>query len=260
MNIETITSAQNARFKQAMRLHSSRGRKQQNRIIIFGRREIERAIDSGVQVVEIFAADTQSLQQLPSIPAAADCLQLDPDLMAQLQFGDRSDGIVAIANRPKTDLPAFPSDLKTLIVLEQVEKPGNIGAIVRSIDAVGNCGMLLADPRCDAFHPNAIRASTGAVFDLPVATASNVDTQAWLAENGYQVMTCYLEEAVDFFNQDLSGPIALVLGNEANGLSGQWRQKDFQPVKLPMNGTADSLNVSVTASVMLYESLRQRRK
>ena len=255
-----ITSSQNPRLKKAMRLHASRGRKQQSRIIIFGQREIGRAIDAGVNVVEIFVADSAVDLAQPLLARLPNCdfFSISEAFMQRLQFGDRSEGLVAIAERPETDLSDFPTDRKAIIVLEQVEKPGNLGAIVRSIDACGNGGLILSDPKCDAFHPNAIRSSTGATFDLPIATGTNEAVQSWLTEHGYCVLTAFLENAQDFFAQTLDGKVAIVLGNEANGLTDAWRGSGFQPIKLPMNGIADSLNVSVTASVMLYEAMRQR--
>ena len=259
--MQPITSPQNPRLKTALRLHSSRGRKQQSRIIIFGQREIGRAIDAGVVPVEIFVLETQSDLVPPLVNQFPECefFSITENLMQRLQFGDRSEGLVAIAERPQTELADFPTDRKVIVVLEQVEKPGNLGAIARSIDACGAGGLILADPKCDAFHPNAIRSSTGTTFSLPIATGSSEAVQSWLAEQGFHVLTAYLENAVDFFDQTLDGPVAIVLGNEANGLTDAWRDPRFQPVKLPMNGIADSLNVSVTASVMLYESMRQRK-
>ena len=255
-----ITSSQNPRLKKAMRLHASRGRKQQSRIIIFGQREIGRAIDAGVNVVEIFVEDSAVDLAQPLLARLPNCdfFSISEAFMQRLQFGDRSEGLVAIAERPETDLSDFPTDRKAIIVLEQVEKPGNLGAIVRSIDACGNGGLILAAPKCDAFHPNAIRSSTGATFDLPIATGTNEAVQSWLTKQGYCVLTAFLEDAQDFFDRKLDDKVAIVLGNEANGLTDAWRGSDFQPVKLPMHGIADSLNVSVTASVMLYEAMRQR--
>ena len=258
--MQPISSLQNPRFKTALRLHASRGRKQQSRIIIFGQREIARAIDAGVSPLEIFVLETEAELAAPLIEQFPACefFAIAEPLMQRLQFGDRSEGLVAIAERPKTELVDFPTDRKVIVVLEQVEKPGNLGAIARSIDACGAGGLILADPKCDAFHPNAIRSSTGTTFSLPIATGTSEAVQNWLAEQSFRVLTAHLENAVDFFDQTLDGSVAIVLGNEANGLTDAWRGSGFQPVKLPMNGIADSLNVSATASVMLYESMRQR--
>lgn len=257
--MERITSPQNSRLKNAIRLHSSRGRKQQSRIIIFGNREIERAIQAKVAIREVYLGD-QSLQIASRLFAGSDAelFVLADDLMQRLQFGDRSEGLVAVADRPDSSLAKMPTDRRVVVVLEQVEKPGNIGAIVRSIDACGNGALIVSNPKCDAYHPNAIRSSTGANFDLPIGIGTNEQVQQWLQANAYQVLTAYLEESTDYFSVRLEDRVAIVLGNEAQGLSSDWRTPEFQPVKLPMNGIADSLNVSVTASVMLYEALRQR--
>ena len=257
--MEHITSLQNPRLKKALRLHSSRGRKQQSRIIIFGNREIQRAVTAGIVVREVFASeDLTAVAQKLFAGSSAELFSISDEAMQRLQFGDRSEGIVAVADRPDSELSQLPTDRQVVIVLEQVEKPGNIGAIVRSIDACGDGALILSDPKCDAYHPNAIRSSTGANFGLPISIGTNEQVQDWLQKNSYQILTAYLENAIDYFSVPLNGRVAIVLGNEAFGLSDAWQKPEFQPVKLPMNGIADSLNVSVTASVMLYESLRQR--
>lgn len=257
--MEHITSQQNPRLKKALRLHSSRGRKQQSRIIIFGNREIERAVAAGVVIREVFASEkllTTAREWFTHTPT--ELFSITGEAMQRLQFGDRNEGMVAIADRPETDLASVPTDLQIVVILEQVEKPGNIGAIIRSIDACGSGGLILADPKCDAYHPNAIRSGTGANFSLPIGVGNHDQVQDWLKKNSFRVLTAYLENAIDFFSQPLAAPTAIVLGNEALGLSENWRKPEFQPVKLPMSGIADSLNVSVTASVMLYEAMRQR--
>ena len=257
--MERITSQQNPRIKKALRLHSSRGRKQQSRIIIFGNREIQRAVAAGIAVREVFLLeDSKQTAQEIFDGTDVELLSISAEVMQRLQFGDRSEGLVAIADRPSTAMVHFPTDRPTVVVLEQVEKPGNIGAIIRSMDACGSSGLILADPKCDAFHPNAIRSSTGTNFSLPIGSGTNSEVQGWLQKHSYRVLTAHLENAVDYFTADLDGPIAIVLGNEAMGLSTAWRKPEYQAAKLPMNGVADSLNVSVTASVMLYEAMRQR--
>lgn len=257
-----ITSLQNPRVKAALRLHTPRGRKQQNRTIIFGEREIKRAVAAGVTFELLFISqanenDLEAWQQA----IKAECWLVADEVMAKLEYGDRGDGLVAIAERPETSLdrfqPAGQAGNQFIVVLEAVEKPGNLGAVLRSVDAAGAHGVLI-NPLTDPFHPNAIRTSTGVVFSVPMATGNNEAIQTWLAKNKFRVFTAFLESAKPFFEQPLIGNTAIVLGNEANGLSEAWRRPEYQPVKIPMNGIADSLNVSVTASVMLYEAMRQR--
>lgn len=238
-------------------------------MIVFGTREVERAISAGVEFEELFFADSETDETLNGFEAktvgkTTRLFRLDDDVFAKIAYGDRTDGVVGVATRPATKLEnidlgetGLPHSALVLIV-QAIEKPGNIGAIIRSADACGVAAVICADPITDVFHPNSIRSSTGAVFNIPLAIGSSEQAQSWLRENRFQVFTATLENATDFFRSDLTGNVALVLGNEANGLDDQWTRGDFTPVKLPMKGQADSLNVSVTASVMMYEAVRQR--
>lgn len=264
MHLETLTSAHNPRVKRAIRLQASRGRKQQGRIVIHGQREIERAIAQGLLVEEVFVGLDQPASWIPASNRSGDPIQgfrVSPEIQGRLQYGQREAAAVAVAQRPSTSLQQFPvaDPDAVVVVLEAVEKPGNLGAIARSLDAAGASGLMLADPLTDPFHPNAIRSSTGALFGMPIATGSAADIRQWLLARGFEILSASLEGAEDFYDCRLLGAVALVLGNEAQGLTAGWHQPPCRPVKLPMRGHADSLNVSVTASVMLYEALRQRR-
>lgn len=261
---EMITSLQNPRVKAAIKLHSSRGRKTQNRILIIGQREVKRAIKGKLELDEVYC------NQQGAAEANKTCASIDhspqvvsDELFEKLTFGDRVEGMVAVARRPDTSLDQFapigPAGNRLVVVLEAVEKPGNMGAILRTMDAVNASGLLLTNPLTDAYHPNSIRASTGVVFGMPIGSGPNEAIQAWLAENGFRVFAARLEDALPFYDTSFQGDVALVLGNEAKGLSDAWSGENVHAVKLPMLGHADSLNVSVTASVMCYEILRQRR-
>ena len=177
----------------------------------------------------------------------------------KVAFGDRADGVVAVARPPSVDiarleLPADP----LVVVLEAVEKPGNLGAIARTADGAGADALIVADPRCDLFNPNAIRASLGTLFALPLARATAAETRAWLLERGIRVVAARVDGAVPLAEADLRGPLAIVLGSEAAGLSETWTGGPIEAVRLPMLGVADSLNVSAAAAVLLYEARRQR--
>jgi TrmH family RNA methyltransferase len=267
--IERITSHHNPRIKKTIRLHSSRGRQSQGRIIVFGTREVIRAIGAGVEFEEIFFADSESEELVGSFEAQTDgtatqLIRVDDDVFSKIAYGDRIDGVVGVATRPETklervDLHAAGAPNSGLVMIVQaIEKPGNIGAIVRTADACGVAAMICADPLTDVFHPNSIRASTGTVFNIALATSSSDRIQCWLHENEFHVFTARLDNATDFFKSDLTGNVAIVVGNEAKGLDEQWSRKGYTAVKLPMKGEADSLNVSVTASVMMYEAMRQK--
>lgn len=265
---EPITSPQNPKYKQALKLHTSRGRQKQNRIIVFGVREITRAISAGLSFVELFVDADGELAQIPTrIDALLNrqltsqqtkLFSLTGQLFEKLSYGDRSSNLVGIADRPTTTLTNLRAqDRSLLVVLESIEKPGNLGAIARSADGSGAAGLLIADSLTDIFHPNAVRSSMGAVFSVPVACGASAEICQWLAKNGYSILVATPEAESSLYETDLTGRIAIVFGNEARGLSATWRSENLNGVRIPMQGIADSLNVSVTASLMMYEWRRQ---
>jgi TrmH family RNA methyltransferase len=154
------------------------------------------------------------------------------------------------------DLQLPPDPL--LVVVEGVEKPGNVGAILRSADAAGASAVIAADPRTDVFNPNAIRASIGTIFALPVVAATADEARTWLRDRGIGPVAAVVEADTPYTSVDLTGPTAIVLGSEANGLTDAWRGDDVRAVHLPMAGVADSLNVSVATAILLFEAVRQR--
>lgn len=258
-----ITSLQNPRVKDAAKLRDRHGRVDQGRIIIDGVREIDRASGAGVKLLELFiepnAVEANAGQRL--LATAEKCgaavYEVSPAVLEKLEFGSRSEGVVAIAAPPMhrlSDLPA--AKLPLVAVLEGVEKPGNVGAVLRSADGAGVSAVIVADGGTDLYNPNAIRASLGTIFTLPVVTASAHAAIAWLREHRYQILAARVDGAVDYRQVDYSLPSAIVLGSEAEGLSSIWHADDIQAIQLPMRGTADSLNVSATAAVLFYEAKR----
>ena len=181
-------------------------------------------------------------------------------LFDKLKYGDRSDGVVATAIRPQRQLDDFDvSPSSFYLVIHAIEKPGNLGAIVRSADGAGAHGVIVVDAITDAFHPNSIRTSMGTVFSVPVAVTTSAVALEWLQRNDIRPVIAHPRAALNFYEADLTGKLAIVLGNEAQGLTDQWNLPNGSSVRLPMNGIADSLNVSVSASIMAYEAYRQRR-
>jgi TrmH family RNA methyltransferase len=259
-----ITSLTNPRIKAAVRLRDRPERDLTGLTIVDGAREILRALDSGVRVDQVFIAT--ELLRTPDGLAAADRLrhrpgtiEVSPTVLTRVAFGQRSDGIVAIVATPTTTLDelALPAD-PLVVVAESIEKPGNLGAIVRTADGAGAQAVIAADPRTDLFNPNAIRASLGTMFALPVVAASSGETLEWLAKHGIRLIAAQVDASVAYTEVDLRGPIAIVLGSEAEGLGGAWQDPRVEPVAIPMHGIADSLNVSIAAAVLLYEARRQR--
>src|SRR5690606_8869888 len=146
----------------------------------------------------------------------------------------------------------------SLLVLESVEKPGNLGAVLRTADGAGVDGVIVADPRTDPWNPNTVRASMGTLFSIPLAVTDTAAARAWLTEHGIRLVAAVLGAPTRYTEADLRGPVAIVLGSEAHGLSDAWRGDDVTAVHIPMLGIADSLNVSATAAVLAYEALRAR--
>jgi RNA methyltransferase, TrmH family len=269
MSLPLITSRQNSRVKEAVRLRGGRERREVGRFLIDGAREIARALASGVRPVEVFVEEgggrraegggPELVDKLRS--ARAEILTVTAEVFEKICFGERDDaGIVVVAETPRRalaelrNLPAEP----LVAVIEGVEKPGNVGAILRSADAAGVDAVIVADGGTDLFNPNTIRASLGTVFGTNVVEATTAETIVWLREKGLNVVAARPEAKVDYTAADLRGGVAIVLGSEAAGLSDAWRGESVTAVRLPMRGIADSLNVSTTAAVLFYEAVRQR--
>jgi RNA methyltransferase, TrmH family len=261
-----ITSLANPRVKAAVRLRDRRERESTGLTLIDGARELRQALAAGATVETVFVARAQ-VNSDEARAALRDADDMVPDIVevseaviAKLAFGDRSDGIVAIARAGSTDLESLRlrPGVPLVVVVEGVEKPGNLGAILRTADGAGASGLIAADPLTDLFNPNAVRASLGTIFRIPIAAASTSATLDWLTTRGITPIAARVDAAATYTGVDMRGPVALVLGSEATGLSGGWDDPRVTPVGIPMLGTVDSLNVSVAAAIMLYEAVRQR--
>jgi RNA methyltransferase, TrmH family len=261
-----ITSRQNPRVKEAAQLRTSRARQRQGRFLIDGLREITRAIAAGVRCVEAFVCDElcvtpdcrNAVQVLESTDA--EIFSVTPSVYAKLAFGEREDGVVVVAEAPQRrlrDLQLSPTPL--VAVLDGIEKPGNVGAILRSADAAGVDAVVVADARSDLFNPNTIRASLGTVFRPNVCEATADEILAWLRERGLSIIAARPDANKLYTGADMRGGTAIVLGSEAAGLAAVWSGENVTAVRIPMHGVADSLNVSTTAAVLFYEALRQRQ-
>jgi TrmH family RNA methyltransferase len=260
-----ITSLQNPRVKAALRLRDRRHREKQARIRIDGARELLRAIRAGVALREAFVCEPlcsgdDAQRVLAALPdSGAEILDVAEPVFQKLAFGDRAEGVLGVAEMPTPGLSDLALPAGALVaVLEGVEKPGNVGAVLRSGDAAGLSALIVADGRTDLFNPNAIRASLGTIFSLPVATATAQETLDWLRRQGLAIFAARVEGSVPYTEANYNRPAAVVLGSEAAGLTDVWTADDVTPLHLPMLGAADSLNVSAAAAVLFYEALRQR--
>lgn len=233
--------------------------------MIDGARELLRALGAGVRMCELFVCaplcqsdDARRLLAMGDACGGELC-QVSEPVFEKLAFGHRAEGVLAVAELPCRTLDSLSLPPSPLVaVLEGVEKPGNVGAVLRSADAAGVSAVIVADPRTDLYNPNAIRASLGTIFTVPVCEAASNDVLAWLRQRGCSILAARVDGSVPYATVDYRGPTAVVLGSEAAGLSALWTAGDVQAIRLPMLGIADSLNVSVTAAILFYEALRQR--
>lgn len=264
-NPERITSSQNPRLKEVLRLRKRRHRDRRQSILIDGSREVCRAIEAGVDIQELYVTDafwqaTETAGWRTSLDSNVRVSLVSADLLDRIAYGDRNEGVVAVAVPPATSLSglSLPPD-PLVLILEGVEKPGNVGAVVRTADAAGIDAVIVVDAGTDLFNPNAIRASLGTLFSMAICAADLDEIQPWLAERALQVIVTRVDGA-DWYDQfDYCRGTAIVLGSEADGVTECWKSAAYQAAKLPMLGIADSLNVSATAAVLCYEANRQRR-
>lgn len=263
-NLE-ITSLLNPRVKAAVALRNRRDRDRTGLTIVDGGRECLRALDAEVELEQAFVCP-ELIRTSDAHEAArrlaghgAWVLHVAPNILEKVAFGDRSDGIVLVVRVPPITLDALELPADPLVaVVETLEKPGNLGAIIRSADGAGVDAVVAADPLTDLFNPNAIRASVGSIFSVPLAAAPTAAVVEWLARGRVTTFAARVDAARTYTEVDLTGPVAVVLGSEATGLGEAWSAAGIEPIRLPMLGTADSLNVSTAAAVIFYEARRQR--
>jgi RNA methyltransferase, TrmH family len=260
-----ITSRHNPRFREALALRDTRHRRRSGRILVDGAREVGRAMSAGHRALEAWVAherirSAEAREVLAGLESAgADVVDVSPDLLARLAYGDRDDGLVAIFPLPATDLGRLELPGAPLLgVVVDLEKPGNLGAVMRSADGAGVDGLIVADPASDPWSPNAIRASLGTIFSLRVAVCTSEEARDDLARRGIRIVAADPEGEQEYGRVDLTGPMAIVLGAEATGLPDAWRGDDVVRARIPMHGVADSLNVAASAAILFYEARRQR--
>ncbi len=260
-----ITSVHNPRVKAAARLRDRRHREKQGQILIDGARELLRALEGEVKVLEVYFCP--ALGDRPAsrdalaaaVAQGAQIIHVTEAVFDRLAFGQRAEGVVAVAEMPLRKLADVSLSANPLVaVLEGVEKPGNLGAVVRSADAAGVDAVIAADPITDLYNPNAIRASLGAVFAVPICADTAAAVLDWLRQRRMNIVAARVDGSLLYTDVDYRLPAAIVLGSEAEGLSDLWHGPDVTPVRLPMLGKVDSLNVSAAAAVIFYEARRQR--
>jgi RNA methyltransferase, TrmH family len=265
MPVETITSLQNPRLKRLVRLRDRRPRDEEKAFLVEGYREVRRALERNVTLDELyFSRDWFLGENEPALLAQAEAagaklFELSKEAFAKVAYRERPDGILAVApqwSRTLADLRLSPAPF--ILVVEAIEKPGNLGTILRSADAAGCDAVIVCDPVTDLFNPNVVRASTGVLFSVPCVVGESKVVHAWLKERGIRTVATTPAASALYSDSDLRGPLAVVMGSEQYGLSEFWLKNADLPVRIPMAGQADSLNVAMAALITLFEAVRQR--
>jgi TrmH family RNA methyltransferase len=254
-----ITSLQNPRVKAAVKLREDkRARKQEGLFIVEGWDEITLALASGFQPRTLYTAPELVSRQISGL-TADELFTVSQSVFAKMSYRDHPDGWLAIFPIPARTLDAIRFNAAPfIIVAESVEKPGNLGAILRTADAAGADALIVADPRADVYNPNVVRASRGALFTVPTVEASSAQALAWLRQNKIQILAATPNTDRLFTNVDLRQPLAIAVGTEDEGLTDYWMQQADLQVKIPMMGKVNSLNVSTSTAIIAYEVVRQR--
>lgn len=260
---EMITSLQNPRIKNVMRLSRAGGRRGRDMIAIEGCREIRMALGAGVAITELYAVGGNGLNPeaealARSMTAACRIVPVARYVFEKMAYRDNTDGLLALAVPPRRTLGELrlgPNPL--LVVLESPEKPGNIGAILRTADAAGADAVIVCDEKTDLYNPNVIRASLGCVFTLQTAACALEDAIAFLKRGGIQPYAASPAALQPYYDAEFEKPSAIVLGSETDGLSRIWLEQ-AAPVTIPMSGKADSLNLSAAAAILIFEAKRKR--
>jgi len=260
-----INSLQNPLIKNILLLEEKpRERKVQNLIVIEGFREIRLAMMSGFTVTMlIYCRELINSQELNNLLTHAvssfEMVEVPADVYNKLAYRKDYGGVIALANPKRLlfrDIKLSKNPL--LLVLEAVEKPGNLGAILRTADAANLDGVIICDPQTDIFNPNAIRSSLGCIFTMPVVTSTTEHTIMWLRSNQIKMFATSLTATYFYHDADYHHRSAIIMGSEAHGLSDKWLDEADHLIKIPMNGKIDSMNVSASAAIVVFEALRQR--
>lgn len=266
MKIESITSAQNPKIKTLLELQEkSKARRREGLFVVEGQRELMHCISMGYQVHTIFVCmdilPDVALQEIDEALNGSRCsiFSIPKHIYEKVAYRGSTEGVIAelrCRSHSLEDLNVKENPL--VVVLESVEKPGNLGAILRSADASGVDAVIVCDPLTDLYNPNLIRSSIGGIFTVPTAAATSEETIKWMKDKDIKIYTAQLQDSEWYYDTDMTKGTAIVMGTEATGLTDIWRKAADAHIKIPMLGKLDSLNVSVSAAILMYEAVRQR--
>lgn len=266
MKSEVISSAQNPKIKELMALQEkSKERRKKGLFVVEGRRELLHCLEAGYEPFTIFICpDILSESDRRQIEDAAGTMrcgwvEIPQHLYDKAAYRGGTEGVIAELRCKDMSLDHISlTDKPLVIVVEAIEKPGNLGAVLRSADAAGADAVIVCDPLTDLYNPNLIRSSIGAIFTVPVAAASSEETIQWLKSNNIRIYTAQLQDSKWYYDTDMTDSTAIVMGTEATGLTDIWRKAADAHIRIPMLGQLDSLNVSVSAAILMFEAVRQR--
>jgi TrmH family RNA methyltransferase len=262
---EPITSPANPRIKRLVRLRTRRERDESGLFLVEGYRELRRALAGRVEVVELYSCPALYLgeNEAELVEAArragAEVAPVAEAPFRKASYRDRPEGLLAVARQFPTGLDRLPSGPDPLLlVVERIEKPGNLGTMLRTAEAAGAAAVIVCDPATDPFNPNVVRASLGTLFSVPLVVADTPAAVARLRESGIRTVATTPSASLPHWQADLTGPVAIVVGSEQYGLSSAWLDTADLRVIIPMPGSTDSLNAAMAAGIVLFEAVRQR--
>jgi len=251
-----LSSTQNPKIKQVLNLQQKSAlRRKTGLFVVEGKREVQHCMDAGFAVETLFVtADNSDWDGWQG-----QRFRVSAEVYEKIAYRGSTEGVVAVVRSKALTLEDIPlGDHPLLMILESVEKPGNLGAILRSTDAAGADAVIVCDPLTDLYNPNLIRASLGAIFTVPCVACSSVECIRFLKERHIRILTAQLQDSHLYYDTDMQGATAIVMGTESTGLTDSWRQAADAHIRIPMLGELDSLNVSVSAAILLFEAVRQR--
>ena len=257
---ETITSAHNPKVRELLELQEkSRERRERGLFVVEGLRELERCVAAGFEVRSVFACPAILQSPLPDLGAGCKVFEVSEEVYRKIAYREGTEGVVAEVKTRHLRLEDLELPDKALIVvLESVEKPGNLGAVLRSADAAGVDAVIVCDPLTDLYNPNLVRASLGGIFTVPCVACTSAEAIAFLKGRGIHILTAQLQDSEWYYDCDMTCGTAIVIGTEATGLTEVWREAADRHIKIPMLGALDSLNASVSAAILMFEAVRQR--
>lgn len=265
MSPDPITSTSNDRIKALVRLRSRRERDRTGRFLVEGYRELRRAVEAGIDVAEVYACpalflggnEAALLERCSA--AGAEVVEVAEAPFRKASYRDRPEGLLGVARQFDVSLGHLaPSPNPLLLVAESIEKPGNLGTMLRTAEAAGADAVIVCDPATDPFNPNVVRASLGTLFRVPLGVAPTPEAVAWLASRGITTFAATPSATLPHYQANLSGPAALVIGSEQYGLTDAWLEAADHRIVIPMPGSVDSLNAAMSAGILLFEAARQR--